>query len=72
MNALPRKPGQDTGPRHFSLPRDPHAFESIGSILRGMRAEAESRMTTVFDPLLSMRLDFLLALEQHDAEGGDD
>lgn len=58
--------------RRVSLPLDPHAFESIGSILRRMRAAAEAQMTPTFDRPLSLRIDFLVAAEQRDAEADDD
>ena len=58
--------------RRVSLPVDPHGFESIGSILRRMRREAEAQMTTEFSHPLSTRIDFLVALEQHDGEADDD
>ena len=47
---------------------DPHSSESIGSVLRRMRWGAEAEMTENFVHPLSLRLDFLLALEQHDEE----
>jgi hypothetical protein len=50
--------------RRVSLPVDPHGFESIGSILRRMRRECESRMTTEFSRPLSLRIDYLLDQEQ--------
>jgi hypothetical protein len=55
-----------------SRPLDPHDFGSIGSVLRRMRWGAEAEMTENFSHPLSLRLDFLLALEQHDAEACDD
>ncbi len=57
--------------RRVSPPLDPHAFESIGSILCGMRAKAEAQMTPAFDPPLSLNIDFLVAAEQRDAEDCD-
>ena len=50
---------------------DPLRFESIGSILRRMRWGAEAEMTENFSYPLSLRLDFLLALEQRDEEDCD-
>ena len=54
-----------------SKPIDPHAFESVGSILRRMRIEAEGQMTTAFSPSLSLELDFLLE-EQRRIDEGDE
>lgn len=57
--------------RHASPPVDPHAFESIGSILRRMRREAEAHMTATFDRPLSLKIDFLVAAEQREREDQD-
>lgn len=51
---------------------DPHSFESIGSVLRRMRWGAEAEMPETFSHPLSLRLDFYLALEQHEAEADDE
>ena len=51
---------------------DPHSFELIGSVLRRMRGGTEAEMTPAFNLSLSHRIDFLLVLEQHDAEDGDE
>ena len=58
--------------RRVSLPVDPHGFESVGSILRRMRREAEAEMTPNFSYPISLKLDFFLVLEQHEAEADDD
>jgi hypothetical protein len=55
--------------RRVSLPIDPHAFESVGSILRRMRGEAEAQMTSTFDPPLSLKIDYLLDQELRFEEG---
>jgi len=57
--------------RRIYLPIDPHAFESVGNILRRMRREAEAQMTTEFSRPLSLKLDFLLDVEQRYEEGRD-
>ena len=43
---------------------DIHAFESIGSILRRLRADCEARMTSDFDLILSLTIDELIQREQ--------
>ena len=65
-----------TGPRlgvKRHVEEMPHSrsgeFESVGEILRRMRRECESEMTTEFCPHLSLRLDLCLALEQEVEEG---
>ena len=55
--------------RRIARPVDPHGFESVGDILRRMRWEAESQMTTTFSRPLSLRIDHLLDLEQRLDEG---
>lgn len=40
-----------------SAQQDPHGFESVGSILRGLKLAGESSMTDQFDPALSLKLD---------------
>ena len=57
--------------RRSTRPVDPHGFESVGDILRRMRWEAESQMTTTFSRLLSLRIDHLLDLEQRLDEGAE-
>ena len=51
--------------RRSARPVDPHGFESVGDILRRMRREVESQITTTFYRPLSLRIDHLLDLEQH-------
>jgi hypothetical protein len=58
--------------RHVSRLVDPHSFESIGSVLRGLRWAAEAEMPENFSHPLSLRLDFYLILEQYDEEADDD
>jgi hypothetical protein len=57
--------------RDASLLVDTHAFESIGSILRCMRQEVEAHMSATFDRPLSLKIDFLVAAEQHNEEDCD-
>ena len=51
-----------------SNPIDPHAFESLGEILRRMRWGVEAQMSPVFSESLSMALDQLIDEEQRLAE----
>jgi hypothetical protein len=55
--------------RRISPPVDPHGVESIGSILRRMRREAEAQMTMTFSRPLSLKIDRLLDEEQRLEEG---
>lgn len=57
--------------QRVARPVDPHGFESVGDILRRMRREAESQMTTTFSRPLSLRIDHLLDLEQRLDEGAE-
>jgi len=43
---------------------DSHAFESIGSILRRLRAGYEEKMTSEFDLILSITIDELVQREE--------
>ena len=53
-----------TRKRRVARSIDPHAFESVGDILRRMRLDAEAQMASGFSRLLSLQLDLLLAFEQ--------
>lgn len=44
-------------------PVDPHEFESVGSILRRLFADAEGQITNNFSPELSLQLDNLIVLD---------
>lgn len=55
--------------RRASLPVDPHAFESIGDIMRRLRREAERRITAEFSLPLSLEIDYLVDAEQRLGEG---